>query len=114
MRRCVFISCGLTCALLMGCSTLGLPKASDVRTEQQEDNTMREYAIVEEVNSNYMILKTTKNDLYRIDSDHMSDLEPGMLLLVVYEPGDKTKNGDFYDVLPVRIEKSDTKVVKSA
>lgn len=110
----IIVGCCLTASVFVGCNVNSVSKFPEAENagdaSQEESATMREYATVEEVDEDYVMVKTTKGELYRIGHEHVSNPELGALLLVVYEENDKSKNGDFFELVPTRVEKSSTQI----
>lgn len=106
----------LACAMMGGCAQPQVAEpepAKPTTTEQEEGDTMREYATVEETGEDYFVVRTTTDELYQIDAQFGEGYEVGDLVLVVYEPAQKVQEGDHYLVTPTRVEASSTSVVKS-
>ena len=112
MRRAIVVmSLALACAMLGGCASPQVQQPDATQIEQGEEEAMREYATVEEVGEGYLVVKTTTDELYQIDAQFDEDFEVGSLVLVVYKPDQKVKDGDRYRVSPLRVEASSTDVV---
>lgn len=74
---------------------------------------MREYVIVEETGEHYFVVRTTTDELYRIDAEYNVGLEAGDLALVIYDPANKVQDGDGYRVTPTLVEESTADVTMS-
>ncbi len=72
---------------------------------------MREFATVEEIANDYVALRTTRDELYHIDTAYATGLEVGGLSLVIYDPKDKKPVGDYYELTPTFVEPADNRVV---